>query len=107
MLFLISPAKSLDYDTPLGPVPHTRPLFPEQTGELIEVLRKKSPQQIAEMMDLSDSLAAMETACQSGIAQLADEKAHAKSLQVGTPQPAGRTLMDDLNDLDDLLNSEI
>lgn len=56
---------------------------------------------------LSDSLAAMETACKSGIAQLADEKAHAKSLQVGTPQPAGRTLMDDLNDLDDLLNSEI
>ncbi len=56
---------------------------------------------------LLDSLAAMETACASGIAQLADEKAHAKSRQVGTLQPAGRTLIDDLNDLDDLLNSEI
>ncbi|KQP17636.1 peroxide stress protein YaaA [Pseudorhodoferax sp. Leaf267] len=62
MLFLISPAKSLDYDTPLGPVPHTKPLFPEQAAELIAVLKGKTPQQIAELMDLSDSLAALNVA---------------------------------------------
>ena len=39
MLFLLSPAKSLDYDTPAGDLPHTLPSFPEQTRELIEVLR--------------------------------------------------------------------
>ena len=62
MLFLISPAKSLDYDTPLGAVPHTTPLFRAQTDELIAVLREKSPAEVAELMDLSDSLAALNVA---------------------------------------------
>ena len=31
MLFLLSPAKSLDYDTPAGDVPHTQPLFVKQS----------------------------------------------------------------------------
>ena len=48
MLFLLSPAKSLDYDTPAGDVPHTLPAFVPQAAELIEVLRPYSPQQIAE-----------------------------------------------------------
>jgi cytoplasmic iron level regulating protein YaaA (DUF328/UPF0246 family) len=62
MLFLLSPAKSLDYDTPVGDVPHTSALFPEQSAELIEVLREKSPQQIATLMGLSDKLAALNVA---------------------------------------------
>jgi hypothetical protein len=45
MLFLLSPAKSLDYDTPAGDVPHTLPAFASQAAELIEVLRPYSPQQ--------------------------------------------------------------
>lgn len=60
MLFLLSPAKSLDYDTPLPDgLPHTLPSFPAQTRELIEVLRGLSPQQVASLMDISDPLAAL------------------------------------------------
>jgi uncharacterized protein len=62
MLFLLSPAKSLDYETPAGDVPHTRPQFVPQSVELIEVLRKKSPHQIAELMHLSDALSSLNVA---------------------------------------------
>ncbi|PHM21434.1 MAG: peroxide stress protein YaaA [Curvibacter sp. PD_MW3] len=62
MLFLLSPAKSLDYDTPAGDVPHTQPLFVKQSAELIEILREKSPQDIAELMSLSDALSGLNVA---------------------------------------------
>jgi cytoplasmic iron level regulating protein YaaA (DUF328/UPF0246 family) len=62
MLFLLSPAKSLDYDTPAGDVPHTQPLFTRQSAELIKILRAYSPQQIAELMDLSDALSGLNVA---------------------------------------------
>ena len=58
----MSPAKSLDYDTPAGDLPHTLPAFVPQSTELIEVLRTYSPQQIAELMDLSDTLSALNVA---------------------------------------------
>ena len=61
-MFLLSPAKSLDYDSPAGDVPHTLPQFTAQAAELIGVLRPHSPQQIAELMDLSDTLAALNVA---------------------------------------------
>ena len=62
MLFLLSPAKSLDYETPAGALPHTLPGVPAQSAELIGVLKKKSPQQIAELMSLSDKLAGLNVA---------------------------------------------
>ena len=62
MLFLLSPAKSLDYYTPAGALPHSLPGFPAQSAELIAVLKKKSPQQIAELMTLSDKLAGLNVA---------------------------------------------
>ncbi len=62
MLFLLSPAKSLDYDTPVGDIPHTQPLFTQQSVELIQILRKYSPQQISELMDLSDTLSGLNVA---------------------------------------------
>ena len=62
MLFLLSPAKSLDYAPPAPEVPHTLPQFVPQSKALIEVLRQKSPQQIAELMDLSDTLSALNVA---------------------------------------------
>lgn len=61
-MFLLSPAKSLDYDTPAGDVPHSQPLFVKQSAELIELLRQKSPQDIAELMDLSDALSGLNVA---------------------------------------------
>lgn len=63
MLFLLSPAKSLDYDTPLPQeLPHTTPQFVPQAAALIEALREKSPQEIATLMQLSDKLAALNVA---------------------------------------------
>ncbi|MBT9506210.1 peroxide stress protein YaaA [Rhodoferax sp.] len=62
MLFLLSPAKALDFETPAGDVPHTQPLFVRQSTELIDLLRPKSPQQIAELMSLSDALASLNVA---------------------------------------------
>ncbi len=63
MLFLLSPAKALDYDTPVASdVPHTQPLFTKQSAELIKVLREKTPAQIAELMKLSDALSTLNVA---------------------------------------------
>lgn len=63
MLFLLSPAKSLDYDTPLPEgLAHTTPQFAPQASALIAVLREKSPQDIASLMHLSDKLAALNVA---------------------------------------------
>ena len=61
-MFLLSPAKALDYETPPHIKTHTQPLFVPQASELIDVLREKSPQQIAELMDLSDQLSGLNVA---------------------------------------------
>ena len=62
MLFLLSPAKTLDYQTPV-PKPvlkkATEPLYTEQAAALITALREKSPAQVAALMDLSQTLAAL------------------------------------------------
>ena len=62
MLFLLSPAKSLDFAPPASDVPHSQPLFVSQARELIGLLRQKSPQEIASLMSLSDSLAGLNVA---------------------------------------------
>jgi cytoplasmic iron level regulating protein YaaA (DUF328/UPF0246 family) len=62
MLFLLSPAKALDYETPPVTHVHTQPLFVPQAQALIGVLRDKSPQDIATLMDLSDQLAGLNVA---------------------------------------------
>ena len=60
MIFLLSPAKSLDYDTPAPPeLPHTLPQFISRSAQLIDLLRPKNQQQIAALMDLSDELSAL------------------------------------------------
>ena len=59
MLFLLSPAKSLDYESPLPAVTASQPQFVAQSTELISTLKKKTPQQIAELMDLSQALSTL------------------------------------------------
>jgi len=62
MLFLLSPAKALDYETPAHVASHTQPLFTSQSAELIEVLKTQSPQQISGLMKLSDKLSGLNVA---------------------------------------------
>lgn len=57
MIIVLSPAKSLDYDTPAHIRKHTLPHFVDDAAELIDGLRRLSPQQIATLMKISDPLA--------------------------------------------------
>ncbi|MCP3720097.1 MULTISPECIES: peroxide stress protein YaaA [Paraburkholderia] len=57
MIIVLSPAKSLDYDTPAHIEAHTIPDFVDDAAELIAGLRRLSPQQIGSLMSISDPLA--------------------------------------------------
>ena len=61
MLFVLSPAKSLDYETPTRTVA-SQPRYVAEAAELIGILRQRSPAEIAELMDLSDPLASLNAA---------------------------------------------
>ncbi len=62
MLLLLSPAKSLDYESALPELPHSEPLFITESVKLIRELRKYKPAQIAELMDLSEDLSRLNAA---------------------------------------------
>ena len=62
MLFLLSPAKSLDYETPPHSASHSQPLFTHQSAGLIAVLKTRTPGQISTLMKLSDALAGLNVA---------------------------------------------
>lgn len=62
MLMVISPAKTLDYDTPPTTQRFTQPEHLDHAQVLIDQLRDLSPQQIGELMHLSDKLAALNVA---------------------------------------------
>lgn len=62
MLMVISPAKTLDYETAPVTERHTLPRHVEHSRELIEILREKSPQEIGKLMSISDKLAALNVA---------------------------------------------
>jgi len=62
MLMVISPAKTLDYDTPPTTRRFTQPEHLDHAQALISQLRDMSPQQISDLMHLSDKLAALNVA---------------------------------------------
>lgn len=62
MLMVISPAKTLDYTSPLAIETFTQPRFLEQSGQLIDILRELSPNELADLMKLSDKLAGLNVA---------------------------------------------
>lgn len=57
MLLLLSPAKSLDFDSPAAAVASTEPQFLDASAKLIGALRKLSAPKVAALMTLSESLA--------------------------------------------------
>jgi len=59
MLIVLSPAKSLDYKTPVRTKTTTLPDFVSESAKLIAELKKLAPQEVAKLMGLSDQLAAL------------------------------------------------
>ena len=59
MLIVLSPAKSLDYETPVRIKKSTLPDFVADSAKLIADLKTLSPQAVAKLMSLSDPLAAL------------------------------------------------
>lgn len=57
MLIVISPAKKLDYETPVKTGKFTMPAFLDDSAELIKTLRNYSAMDLAELMHLSMKLA--------------------------------------------------
>jgi len=59
MLIVVSPAKTLDYDSEHLRVRSTKAGFLNKSAELIEVLREKEPWQLSDLMGISDDLAVL------------------------------------------------
>jgi cytoplasmic iron level regulating protein YaaA (DUF328/UPF0246 family) len=62
MLMVISPAKTLDYETPPATARFTQPAHLKHSSLLIEQLRELTPAQIGSLMSLSDKLAGLNAA---------------------------------------------
>lgn len=57
MKIVISPAKSLDFDTELPTKKYSQPHFLQESEKLNKVLAKKKPKALSELMSISDNLA--------------------------------------------------
>lgn len=57
MLIVISPAKTLDFDSPVPSHKYTQPEFLKDSEVLVKTLRKYSPDDIAELMHVSSGIA--------------------------------------------------
>jgi cytoplasmic iron level regulating protein YaaA (DUF328/UPF0246 family) len=62
MLIVLSPAKTLDYESPLKVKTHSQPDFIPRSAELISLLREMSPAKIGGLMKISDALAHLNAA---------------------------------------------
>ncbi|WP_162127700.1 peroxide stress protein YaaA [Flavobacterium phycosphaerae] len=57
MKIVISPAKSLDFETTVPTTLYTESAFLKQSNSIQKVLKKKKPKQLSALMDISDKLA--------------------------------------------------
>ncbi|TBL76681.1 peroxide stress protein YaaA [Obesumbacterium proteus] len=62
MLIIISPAKTLDYESPLATTRFTQPELLDRSAELMEYCRELTPAQIGSLMKISDKLAGLNAA---------------------------------------------
>ena len=62
MLMVISPAKTLDFETAPATERFTQPQYLDHSQELIEQLRELSPAQISELMHVSDKIGGLNAA---------------------------------------------
>lgn len=56
MIIVISPAKTLDFETPPITREYTQPVFLDDSAKLIDALRKLEPDQISQLMSISSKL---------------------------------------------------
>ena len=56
MKLVLSPAKSLDFETALPTAIHTEPQFLKQSERLNKLLKKKSAKSLSKLMSISDAL---------------------------------------------------
>src|SRR3954452_9681750 len=59
MLAIVSPAKTLDYASPLPPLPVTAPRFAEEATKLAAAAAKLGPRKLSGVMHISDKRAAL------------------------------------------------
>ena len=59
MKILLSPAKSLDFETPLATTYRTKPIFSKETEKVQKALKKKSVSELEQLMSLSNALATL------------------------------------------------
>lgn len=62
MLIVVSPAKTLDYESPLPSQDHTQPELFEHSKLLIDVCRQLTPDDISALMKVSDTIAGLNVA---------------------------------------------
>ena len=62
MLAIISPAKTLDFESAVKNFPVSQPHFTDYSEQLIEICRKLSPQDLSSLMSISDKLAGLNVA---------------------------------------------
>ncbi|MDD1784058.1 peroxide stress protein YaaA [Enterovibrio sp. ZSDZ35] len=62
MLIVVSPAKTLDYQSPLATERYTQPMFVEHSKALIDVCRTLTPADISGLMKVSDKIAGLNAA---------------------------------------------
>ncbi|MGF1764490.1 peroxide stress protein YaaA [Aliivibrio kagoshimensis] len=62
MLIVVSPAKTLDFESPLATQVHTQPEFIQDSQLLIKECRKLSPADISSLMKVSDKIAGLNVA---------------------------------------------
>lgn len=57
MLCVVSPAKSLDFESPLATKKRTEPLLLDRASELVSIMREKSVEDLQRLMSISQPLA--------------------------------------------------
>ncbi len=62
MLIALSPAKSLDFETPVSTSKFTMPEFLDESQELVNQLKDFTPDQLASLMKISDKLSSLNVA---------------------------------------------
>ena len=97
MLIVVSPAKTLDYESPLVTSRFTQPELLDHSAELIGRARQLSPDQIASLMKISDKLARGRTISFEFFPPKTDVAARDLEKTIGELEPLGLEIHDRLD----------